>query len=170
MANPDMKSEQGALQNAGQVAQAAGQVTGSSVLMEDVGATERMRVENVDRSGQAASYDNDARSARGRHYARLDQMAEQAIQNAITIANAVATDGHSSRSVARDNLITNTNRQHVNTSVASIAGADQSLESPSELTGEAAILKAGQIDGATLAAINAAVAAAVTQALNEANG
>lgn len=157
-------------------AQQRSQVSASSVRDDDVGQAERFKVAIGDRDGHqfnnrkhaeelSISYDHDMRGVRGSHLARIQQLAEQALQNAVTVANSVATNGMVSSNRTNQNAPAWDDRQKTMADRHQDLSADAQIQDPSEGVSEATVVKAGQLDSATLAAINAAVAAAVSQAL-----
>ena len=101
--------------------------------------------EYQDNSLERAKSNNRQADALNASIVQMIQIGNQALQNAVETANMIGKQAVAHRDIA--------------------INAEWNLE-PSQAAGESAVLKAGQLDNASLAAINAAVAAAIATALS----
>ena len=176
MEHNDQATEQASRQAAQQAAQQVGQTDTSAATrqastnqeLNDTGMGERSQLDNAAdssawRANVKRTYDEyqqeslsgirenrelTARLAQNAvsHDLTIQNIATQALQNAVETANAIGKQLVRHEALATD---------------------QQWNAEPSEAVAQAAILKAGQIDSATLAAINAAIAKAIADALSK---
>ena len=172
--SPDVDAQQ-RTQHAGTSGISSGTSTGS-VRDDDIGQAERFKEQMASHEGHqfnnrkhdeetSHGYDHDMASARGRHLDELSKLSVQVLQNAVTVANSIITNAATVQNLTNNNAALSAARIAVMGERHADLSADAQIQDPSEGVSEGAIVKAGQLDGVSMAAINAAIASAIANAL-----